>query len=205
MSATLTPMGSELAELLVRDARAWRAWLGDHHDEPGVWLVLAKKGTTEPTRLNYDEALEQALCHGWIDGQVRRRDELTYRQRFTPRRARSKWSRRNVSLVERLLAGGRMHPAGVAVMERAKADGNWEVAYEGQAAISVPDDLARALAADRAAQAMFETLTSQNRYAILYRIGTLKRADTRARRIEKYVAMLARGDTIHPQHRGQGG
>ena len=199
-------MGSELAELLVPDGDAWRAWLGDHHDEvPGVWLVLAKKGTTEPTSLGYDEALEQALCHGWIDGQVRRRDELTYRQRFTPRRARSTWSRRNVSLVERLLADGRMYPAGVAAMERAKADGNWEAAYEGQAAIAVPDDLARALAGDRAAQETFETLTSQNRYAILYRIETLKRADARTRRIEKYVTMLARGDTIHPQRRGQGG
>jgi uncharacterized protein YdeI (YjbR/CyaY-like superfamily) len=199
-------MGSELAELLIPDGDAWGAWLGDHHDEvPGVWLVLAKKGTTEPTSLGYDEALEQALCHGWIDGQVRRRDELTYRQRFTPRRARSKWSRRNVSLVERLLADGRMHPAGVAAMERAKTDGNWQVAYEGQAAIEVPDDLARALAGDRAAQATFETLTSQNRYAILYRIETLKRADARARRIEKYVTMLARGDAIHPQRRGQGG
>ena len=199
-------MGSELAELLVSDGDAWSAWLGDHHDDvPGVWLVLAKKGTTEPTSLGYDEALEQALCHGWIDGQVRRRDELTYRQRFTPRRARSKWSRRNVSLVEQLLADGRMHPAGVAAIERAKADGNWETAYEGQAAIAVPDDLARALADDRAAQATFATLTSQNRYAILYRIETLKRADARARRIEKYVTMLARGDTIHPQRRGRGG
>ncbi len=199
-------MGSEVAELLVSDGDAWSGWLGDHHDDvPGVWLVLAKKGTIEPTSLGYDEALEQALCHGWIDGQVRRRDELTYRQRFTPRRARSKWSRRNVSLVEQLLADGRMHPAGVAAIERAKADGNWETAYEGQAAIAVPDDLARALADDRAAQATFATLTSQNRYAILYRIETLKRADARARRIEKYVTMLARGDTIHPQRRGRGG
>jgi uncharacterized protein YdeI (YjbR/CyaY-like superfamily) len=198
-------MASELAELLVRDVQAWRAWLGDHHGEPGVWLVLAKKGTTEPTSLGYDEALEQALCHGWIDGQVRRRDELTYRQRFTPRRARSKWSRRNVSLVERLLASGRMHPAGVAAIERARADGNWDAAYAGQASIAVPDDLATALAANRAAQATFETLTSQNRYAILYRLESLKRADTRARRIEKYVAMLARGDTIHPQRRAPAG
>jgi uncharacterized protein YdeI (YjbR/CyaY-like superfamily) len=197
-------MGSDLSELLVADSRAWRAWLGDHHGElPGVWLVLAKKGITEPTGLSYDQALEEALCHGWIDGQVRRRDELTYRQRFTPRRARSKWSQRNVGLVARLLAEGRMHPAGVAAIEQAKANGNWDAAYEGQAGIAVPDDLAKALAADRAAQATFETLTAQNRYAILYRIETLKRADARARRIEQYVAMLARGDTIHPQRRAQ--
>ncbi len=199
-------MGGDLPELMIADSRAWRAWLGDHHaDLSGVWLVLAKKGTTEPTRLSYDQALEEALCHGWIDGQVRRRDELTYRQRFTPRRKRSKWSRRNVGLVEQLIAEGRMHPAGVAAIEQAKANGNWDAAYEGQAAIVVPDDLAAALAADRAAQATFQTLTGQNRYAILYRIETLKRADARARRIEKYVAMLARGDTIYPQPGGQGG
>lgn len=194
-----------MAELLVRDGPAWRAWLGAHYDLPGVWLVLAKKGTSQPTSLGYEEALEQALCHGWIDGQVRRRDELTYRQRFTPRRARSKWSRRNVSLVEQLLAAGRMHPAGLAAVEQAMANGNWQSAYAGQARIEVPDDLAGALAADRAARAAFDTLTAQNRYAILYRIETLKRADARARRIERYVAMLARGETIYPQRQGPGG
>jgi uncharacterized protein YdeI (YjbR/CyaY-like superfamily) len=133
---------------------------------------------------------------------VRRRDERTFRQRFTPRRARSAWSKRNVAIVERLTAAGRMHAAGVAQVERAQADGRWESAYAGQASIEVPVDLARALAAEPSAQAMFETLTSQNRYAILYRIDTAKRADTRARRIEQYVAMLSRGETLHPQRRG---
>jgi uncharacterized protein YdeI (YjbR/CyaY-like superfamily) len=190
------------SELVVRDVRAWRAWLRKHHAEPdGAWLVLAKKGTREPTSLTYDDALEEALCHGWIDGQVRRRDEATYKQRFTPRRARSPWSKRNVGIAERLVAEGRMQPAGAAEMERAKADGRWEAAYAGPASIEVPDDLAAALAAEPKAQALFDALTSQNRYAVLYRVTTAKRADTRARRIADFVAMLARGETPYPQKR----
>jgi uncharacterized protein YdeI (YjbR/CyaY-like superfamily) len=190
------------SELIVRDARAWRAWLRKHHAEPeGVWLVLAKKGTLEPTSLTYDDALEEALCHGWIDGQVRRRDDATYRQRFTPRRARSQWSKRNIGIAERLVAEERMRPAGVAEMERAKADGRWEAAYAGPATIEVPDDLAAALAAKPKAQKLFNALTSQNRYAVLYRVTTAKRADTRARRIEQFVEMLARGETPYPQKR----
>jgi uncharacterized protein YdeI (YjbR/CyaY-like superfamily) len=195
-------LSDDLPELTVADVRAWRTWLAEHHDDPaGVWLVLAKKGTTEPTSLAYDQALEEALCHGWIDGQVRRRDERTFRQRFTPRRARSAWSQRNVAIVERLAREGRMHPAGEAHVERAKADGRWTAAYAGQANIEIPDDLARALAAEPTAHAMFEILTSQNRYAILYRVETAKRADTRARRIAQYVAMLGREETIYPQRR----
>jgi uncharacterized protein YdeI (YjbR/CyaY-like superfamily) len=189
-------------ELTVRDAAAWRAWLGKHHAEPdGVWLVLAKKGTTTPTSLTYDDALEEALCHGGIDGQTRRRDERTYFQRFTPRRRRSPWSKRNVGIAERLLAERRMHASGIAEIERAKADGRWEAAYAGQAGSEVPPDLAAALAAEPRAQAMFDILTSQNRYAILYRIANAKRADTRARRIEQFVEMLARGETVYPQRR----
>jgi uncharacterized protein YdeI (YjbR/CyaY-like superfamily) len=188
--------------LTVLDAAAWRRWLAGHHaDESGVWLVLAKKGTTEPTSLTYDQALDEALCHGWIDGQVGRRDERTFRQRFTPRRARSSWSKRNVGHIARLQREGRMHAAGVAQVERAKADGRWEAAYAGQASIEVPADLVSALAAEPRAQAMFEILTSQNRYAVLYRIDAARRAATRARRIEQYVAMLSRGETIHPQRR----
>jgi uncharacterized protein YdeI (YjbR/CyaY-like superfamily) len=195
-------MADELPELLVADASAWRAWLAEHYGaDAGVWLVLAKKGAREPTSLSYDEALEHALCHGWIDGQVKRRDEDTFRQRFTPRRARSAWSKRNVGIVERLTAEGRMHAAGLSAVESAKADGRWEAAYAGQASIAVPDDLAAALAADPRAQAMFELLTSQNRYAVLLRIDNAKRSDTRARRIEQFVAMLARGETVHPQKR----
>jgi uncharacterized protein YdeI (YjbR/CyaY-like superfamily) len=194
-------VGAELPELIVADAGAWRAWLAEHHESAGVWLVLAKKGASEPTSLTYDEALEEALCHGWIDGQVGRRDEATYRQRFTPRRPRSAWSKRNVAIAERLLAESRMHPAGIAEIGRAQGDGRWDAAYAGSASIEVPPDLAEALAAEPEARALFELLTRQNRYAILYRIETAKRADTRARRIEQFVAMLARGETIHPQKR----
>lgn len=192
----------ELEELVVLDGRSWSDWLAEHHaGRPGVWLVLAKKGTTQPTSLGYDEALEHALRHGWIDGQVRRRDEGTYRQRFTPRRARSAWSKRNVGLAERLLAEGRMHPAGLAAIEAAKADGRWESAYAGPASIAVPEDLAAALAEQPRARANFELLTSQNRYSVLLRIESAKRSETRARRIEQFVAMLARGETVHPQKR----
>jgi uncharacterized protein YdeI (YjbR/CyaY-like superfamily) len=195
-------MAQELPPLLVPDARAWRAWLAEHHEtSAGVWLTLAKKGTTEPARLTYDQALDEALCHGWIDGQVRRLDERTYRQRFTPRRARSSWSARNVSIVERLAGEGRMRPAGTAAVEQAKENGRWAIAYAGQASIELPDDLAAALRGEPAAQAMFEILTSQNRYAVLLRVTEARRADTRARRIERFVAMLARGETPHPQKR----
>ena len=193
-------MADELPELIVRNAAAWRTWLAGHHADPvGVWLVLAKKGTEKPTSLTYDQALEEALCHGWIDGQAGRRDEATYRQRFTPRRRRSAWSKRNTGIAERLIAEDRMRPAGHAEVERAKADGRWEAAYAGPASMEVPADLAEALATEPKAQAMFESLNSQNRYAVLYRIATAKRADTRARRIEQFVTMLARGETVYQQ------
>jgi uncharacterized protein YdeI (YjbR/CyaY-like superfamily) len=195
-------MAAELPELTVVDAPAWRRWLSDHHaGSPGVWLVLAKKGTREPTSLTYDDALEEALCHGWIDGQLRRGDEATYRQRFTPRRPRSPWSQRNVGIAERLIELGRMHPAGLAQVEQARSDGRWAAAYAGAAARTVPDDLAAALAADPAAQAMFEALTSQNRYAVVYRVQSARQPQTRARRIETFVAMLSRGETLYPQRR----
>jgi len=164
-------------------------------------LVLAKKGTTSPTSLSYDQALEEAICYGWIDGQVRRRDERTYLQRFTARRARSRWSKRNTTLAERLISEGRMQAPGLAEVERAKADGRWEAAYAGPATARVPDDLAAALAAEPKAMTMFGRLTGQNRYAILHRIEAVKRPETRARRIAEFVAMLARGETVHPQTR----
>jgi uncharacterized protein YdeI (YjbR/CyaY-like superfamily) len=193
-------MADQYEELLVAGEAEWRVWLDRYHDErPGVWLVLAKKGRTEPTALTYEQALLEALCFGWIDGQVRRRDDETYRQRFTPRRQRSVWSKRNVDTVERLQAEGRMRPAGLAAVERAREDGSWEKAYAGPATIEVPADLAAALADQPRAAAMFARLTSQNRYAILYRLATAKRPETRARRLTQYVAMLARGETIHPQ------
>jgi uncharacterized protein YdeI (YjbR/CyaY-like superfamily) len=195
-------MPEELPELIVADERAWLQWLAEHHDEQrGVWLVLAKKGTSTPTSLSYSEALDHALCHGWIDGQVKRRDEATFRQRFTPRRARSAWSKRNVAIVERLTTEGRMRRAGLAAVQAAQADGRWDAAYAGQAKIEVPDDLAAALRAEPQAKRMFEILTSQNRYSVLLRIDSAKRSDTRVRRIEQFVAMLARGETVHPQKR----
>ncbi len=136
----------DLPELLLPDVSAWRRWLGENHGEHGgVFLVLAKKGTVEPTTLSYQEALDEALCHGWIDGQVRRRDELTFRQRFTPRRARSSWSKRNVETIGRLEREGRMRPAGVAAVRAAQENGRWESAYAGAATIEVPDDLRGAL------------------------------------------------------------
>jgi uncharacterized protein YdeI (YjbR/CyaY-like superfamily) len=164
-----------------------------------VWLLLSKQRTTHPTSLTYDEALEEALSYGWIDGQLRRGDDKTYARRFTPRRARSGWSRRNVSIIERLTSEGRMHPAGLVEVERARADGRWDAAYAGGKTIEVPADFASALLAEPRAQATFKKLSRQNRYAVLYRIETAKRSDTRARRISQFVAMLARGETIHPQ------
>ncbi|MGA9776429.1 MAG: YdeI/OmpD-associated family protein [Candidatus Dormiibacterota bacterium] len=193
-------MATELPELIVEDANAWRSWLGRHHaDSGGVWLVLAKKGTAVPTRLTYDEALEEALSHGWIDGQLGRRDEMTYRQRFTPRGARSRWSKRNVAIAERLIREGRMHSAGLAAAEQARGDGRWGSAYAGSQEIEVPADLAVALRANHAAQAMFGCLSSRNRYAVLYRIGSAQRPETRARRVAQFVDMLGRGETIYPQ------
>jgi uncharacterized protein YdeI (YjbR/CyaY-like superfamily) len=193
-------MATDPPELTVPDVDAWRAWLAEHvTDDRGVWLVLAKKGTTSPTSLTYDGALEEALCQGWIDGQVRKGDAGTYRQRFTPRRRRSMWSRRNVGIVERLTAEGRMQPAGLAEVAKAGADGRWDAAYAGPASIEVPDDLAAALAANPSAQARFDRLSGQNRYAVLHRVTTAVRPDTRARRIEQHVAMLARGETVYPQ------
>jgi len=138
----------ELAELIVADGATWQAWLGQHHPRPpGVWLVLAKKNTTDPTRLTHDVALEEALCHGWIDGQMARRDAGTYRERFTPRLARSQWSAPNVGIVSRLIRQGRMEPAGMGQVARARADGRWDAAYSGQAGTEVPADLNTALAA----------------------------------------------------------
>jgi uncharacterized protein YdeI (YjbR/CyaY-like superfamily) len=187
----------------VAGSREWRAWLEKNHaGSNGIFLVLAKKGTTKPTSLTYAEALEEALCFGWIDGQARSRDEGTFMQSFTPRRNRSPWSRRNTGIAERLVVEGRMHAMGIAEMERARADGRWEAAYAGPATIEVPAELAAALAASPKAKSMFDALNSQNRYAILYRIATAKRAETQTKRTRQFVEMLERGETIYPQKRG---
>ena len=194
--------GETAPELVVADLPAWRSWLADHAAaSDGVWLVLAKKGTTHPTSLTYDEALEEALCHGWVDGQLAGGHEGTFRRRFTPRRARSAWSKRNIEIIERLVADGRMRPGGLAAVERARADGTWDAAYAGAATIETPDDFQTALAANRSASEMFTRLNAANRYAVLYRIITARRPDTRARRIEQLVAMLAQGKTVHPDRK----
>jgi uncharacterized protein YdeI (YjbR/CyaY-like superfamily) len=189
----------ERPELVVADSRAWRVWLSEHRDSDGVRLVLAKKGTREPTSLTHREALEEALCFGWIDGQAGPRDEATWRVLFTPRRRTSTWSKRNVQLVERLMADGRMDPAGITELERARADGRYQDAYAGSATIEVPADLAAALEANPRALATFENLNRQNRYAILYRVTTARRQETRTRRVEQFVDMLERGETPYPQ------
>jgi uncharacterized protein YdeI (YjbR/CyaY-like superfamily) len=197
----MSDVADELPELIVADAARWREWLQKHNAERGVWLVLAKKGTTEPTSLRYQQALEEALCYGWIDGQVHRRDDTTYRQRFTPRRPRSGWSKRNVGIAERLIDESRMRPAGLAEVERARADGRWDAAYGGQMEIEVPPELDQAFDASPEARSRFALLSSQNRYAILYRVATAKRPETRTRRAETFVAMLLRGETPYPQKR----
>ncbi len=179
-------------ELCVADAAAWRAWLDLHEStSDGVWLTLAKKGVTDPTSLRYAEALDEALCSGWIDGQARGGDATAYSQRFTPRRARSIWSARNVGHIARLESEGRMRPRGREEVAKAQADGRWERAYGGQAQVEVPDDLASALAESPAAVARFEALSRSARYQILHPIITAVRPETRARRIAKAVAALS--------------
>jgi uncharacterized protein YdeI (YjbR/CyaY-like superfamily) len=177
---------------------AWDAWLAAHHaDAPGLWLKIAKKGAAGRT-ISYSEALDVALCHGWIDGQKGRYDDDYWLQRFTPRKPSSKWSKINTERVAALTASGRMRPAGLREVERAQADGRWEQAYESQSRVTVPEDLARALAANERAREFFATLDSANRYAILYRIGAAKKPETRAKRIDTYVAMLSEHKKIHP-------
>jgi uncharacterized protein YdeI (YjbR/CyaY-like superfamily) len=197
-------VASDPLELILSDRAGWRRWLTRNHDHvDGVWLVLAKKDTSEPTRLRYDDALDEALCFGWIDGQVQRRDAATYRQRFTPRRRASPWSKRNVGIAERLMSQGQMTAAGLAEIERARADGRWAAAYAGPATAEVPADLQAALDAAPRAAAMFAVLTSQNRYAVIRRVLSAKRPETRARKIAEFVAMLTAGDTPYPQRRGR--
>ncbi|MCG2622827.1 YdeI/OmpD-associated family protein [Arthrobacter sp. I2-34] len=194
-------MAAELPELLLPDAAAWRGWLADNHlASPGVWLVLGKKGG-DVTALTYDDALDEALCFGWIDGQVAKRDAGSYRQRMTRRGPKSAWSARNVAHVERLEAEGRMQDGGRAAVDAAKADGRWETAYAGQARAEVPADLLAAVAAVPEAQAMFEVLSAVNRYALCYRLNALKTPAARERKIAQFVQMLARHEAPHPQRK----
>jgi len=189
----------ELEELLVSGAEALRTWLLAHHTtSSGVWLALTKKGGTRTT-LTWQQAVDEALCVGWIDGQARKGDDETSFIRFTPRGPRSVWSERNVGHITRLEAEGRMLPGGRAAVEAAKANGRWHAAYAPQSEAEMPADLVAAIAANPAAQAMFDVLTKTNRYALIYRLGAVKRAETRERKIAEYVATLARHETLHPQ------
>jgi uncharacterized protein YdeI (YjbR/CyaY-like superfamily) len=194
------PVPAPIDLFVVADAAAWRAWLDAHEDDSdGVWLALAKKGVVEPTSLTYDQALEEALCSGWIDGQKRGWDERVFAQRFTPRRRASLWSTRNVGIVAALDADGRMRPRGRAEIERAKADGRWDRAYAGSSAAEVPEDLEAALSASAPARARFDELNRQNRYAVIHRVVTAPSATARANRLAKLVALLESGGAPYPQ------
>ena len=179
-------------------ASGWREWLGSNHaSSSGAWLRLAKKGAAEPS-LSYDEAVEVALCYGWIDGQARRENEHYWLQSYTPRGRRSVWSKRNREKALALIASDKMQAAGLAEVERAQADGRWDAAYDSPKTITVPPDLEAALEATPSARTFFDTLDGQNRYSILLRVQTAKRPETRARRIENFIAMLAANKKLYP-------
>jgi uncharacterized protein YdeI (YjbR/CyaY-like superfamily) len=180
------------------DASVWSKWLAVHHaSSRGVWLKVAKRGS-KTRSVTYAEALEVALAWGWIDGQKGKLDETSWLQRFTRRGPKSIWSRINREKAVALIEAGEMKPAGLAEVERAKKDGRWEAAYDSQSRATVPPDLGKALAANPRAAAFFQTLESYNRYAILFRVQTAKKPETRAARIEKFVAMLAKHEKVHP-------
>lgn len=178
--------------------RDWEAWLRRNHAKSdGVWIKFAKKKSGIPS-ITYDEVLEVALCYGWIDGQGKGLDDKFHLQRWTPRRPKSIWSKRNRARVLELIESGRMKPAGLREVERAKADGRWDAAYDSPSTATVPEDLARAFKSNAKARKLFETLNSTNRYAILHRIQTARKPETRARRIEQFVQMLNEGKKLYP-------
>ena len=186
----------ELPILPFESKKKFADWLAKNHDKPaGLWLKIAKKATGIPT-VTYHEALDVALCYGWIDGQKGSFDEQYFLQKFTPRRPKSIWSKINVQKVERLIASGEMKPAGLKAIEAAKQDGRWAAAYASQKNIVVPADFQSALDKNRKAKAFFETLTGSRRYAFLFRIETAKKAETREKRIRQFVEMLAKRETF---------
>ena len=188
----------DLPVLAFSSQKAWETWLKRQDmTSRGLWVKLAKKGSGFDS-VTYVEAVEVALCYGWIDGQANRLDDDFYLQRFTPRRARSKWSKINRDRAEKLIARGAMKAAGMREVERARADGRWDAAYDAPTTATVPDDLRVELEKNNKARSFFATLNATNRYAILHRIQDAKRPETRARRIEKFVAMLERGEKIYP-------
>ncbi|MFE1461266.1 YdeI family protein [Streptomyces nigra] len=193
-----TGVAQDLETVAFESAEAFQAWLGENHAvSPGIWLKLRKKAHGV-VALDYVQALDVALCYGWIDGQKAALDDEWWLQRFGPRTARSRWSKINRDKVAALIEQGRMRPPGQAEIDRAKTDGRWDAAYDSPRTATVPDDLAAALAAEPAAAEFFETLNRTNRFAIIYRVQDAKRPETRARRIEKYVTMLAKGEKPHP-------
>jgi uncharacterized protein YdeI (YjbR/CyaY-like superfamily) len=189
-------VSAELPIIAFASASDWEAWLEANQDSPGVRVKIAKKGSGIDS-VRYPEVLDSAICFGWIDGVRNALDAEYFLQKFTPRTKRSKWSKVNRAKVEALSAAGRMRPRGLAEVERAKADGRWEAAYESPKNMPIPDDLQAELDARPAAKEFFAGLNSQNRYAILFRLHDAKRPETRARRLEKFVAMLERGETLH--------
>lgn len=193
----MDPTSDDPVELFAQPADFER-WLRKHHAKAScVWVKYAKKKSGIAS-INWDQAVDVALCYGWIDGQSKSLDETYSLQRFTPRGKQSTWSKRNRERVARLTSAGRMQPAGLAEVERAKADGRWAAAYDSATTAEVPDDLAQALATSAKARTFFDSLSSANRYSILYRLQTAKRPETRARRLEKIIEMLAKGEKFHP-------
>ena len=176
--------------------KEWEQWLSDHSGSKGLWLKIAKKDSGIAS-VNYAQALEVALCHGWIDGQKRGFDGQFFLQRFTPRRPRSLWSKINIGKVEALIASGRMQPAGLREVQVAKSDGRWDAAYHGASSMEVPEELAAALAKNRKAKAFFDALDKTSRYSFCWRVHTAKKPETRIARVQKFVAMLAKGEKIH--------
>lgn len=188
----------EVPVQLFATQKDWETWLdANHASSPGLWLRLAKKGA-DLTSLSYAEALDVALCHGWIDGQKKGYDDASWLQKFTPRKPKSLWSKINREKVAALTAAGRMKPAGLAAVESAKKDGRWDAAYDSPGGATVPEDFQAALDQNPKAKAFYDTLEKRNTYAILWRIQTAKKPETRAKRIRDFVAMLERGEKIHP-------
>ncbi|MEO6104151.1 MAG: YdeI/OmpD-associated family protein [Pseudoxanthomonas sp.] len=189
-------MPDDVAIKPFKDQQSWDKWLSTHSMEKGIWLKIAKKDSGIAS-VTYAEALEVALCHGWIDGQKKGFDGEFFLQRFTPRGARSLWSKINIGHVERLVAAGRMQPGGLREIEAAKADGRWDAAYQSFSEMQVPVELAAALKGNRKAHAFFDGLDKTNRYAFCWRVHTAKKPETRTARAQKFVEMLARGEKIH--------
>ena len=190
-------MPDDLEILAFPNSSAFRKWLtANHRKSPGIWLQIFKKGSETPS-LTYAEALDEALCFGWIDGQKQKHDDFAWRQKFTPRRARGGWSKINTRHADRLIAAGRMKPAGQAEIDAAKADGRWQAAYDSPSNATFPEDFLAALAKDKKAHAFFESLNKANRYAIAYRLQTAKKPETRQRRMDQILAMLSRGESFH--------